>query len=61
MNDYRIVTSIEPNDKYQKAKKDLFTAKKSFDALDDYQKKQLVNELFGAANAEYILSHFFKQ
>lgn len=61
MNDYRIVTSVEPTDKYQKAIKDFFTAKESFDALDNYQKKQFVSELFGAANVDYIMSHFFKQ
>ena len=51
MNEYKIVPSIEPMDKYQKAASDLIQAKRSFDELTDAQKNMLIRQLF---SVEYI-------
>ena len=60
MTDFRIVPSVEPTDKYQKAKSDLITAIRSFNELNDSQKHQLLCELFEAARVDYLMRLFNK-
>ncbi len=47
MNGYKIKPSIEPNDKYEKAKQDVIQATKSVQELTPQQCQKLVQELFG--------------
>jgi hypothetical protein len=47
MFDYRITPDIVPNDKYEKAKKDLLQAICSFQSLEQQQQQRLANEVFG--------------
>ena len=50
MNRYKPVFGIEPTNKYDKAKQDLIQALNSYQALNQQEKKMLVEEFFGAAN-----------
>ena len=45
--DNRLTISLDPKDKYQKAKKDIIEAMKSFRDLTDSQQQQLVKEFLG--------------
>jgi hypothetical protein len=47
MADYRITLNITPDDKYEKAKKDLLQAICSFQSLEQQQQQRLANEVFG--------------
>ncbi|MCM1316186.1 MAG: hypothetical protein NC205_08315 [Prevotella sp.] len=47
MNGYTIKPSIEPNDKYEKARQDVFQAIKSLQELTSQQQEQLATEIFG--------------
>lgn len=47
MADYNLKIEMTPTDKYEKAKKEMITAFKSFHELDSKQKEQLVLELAG--------------
>ena len=48
MNRVKPMVGLEFTDKYEKAKQDLTEARKSFSELTPDQKRNLVNELFGA-------------
>lgn len=54
MDDYDINISIEPKDKYAKAKEDVIQAMKSMQELTSQQRDQLVKELFGPEAVAYI-------
>ena len=58
MNGYTIKPSIEPEDKYEKARKDLIEARKSFEDLTNDQRKQLVKEVLGAELAMAFFNIF---
>ena len=47
MAEYNLKIEMTPTDKYEKAKKEMITAFKSFRELDSKQKEQLVLELAG--------------
>ena len=47
MNGYKIRPSIEPNDKYKKAKQDVIQAANSVRELTPQQCQKLAQELFG--------------
>lgn len=47
MNGYKIKPTFEPNDKYEKAKKDVIQAFNSMQELAPQQRQKLVQELFG--------------
>ena len=47
MADYNLKIEMTPTDKYEKAKKEMITACKSFHELEPKQKEQLVLELAG--------------
>lgn len=47
MNRYTIKPTIEPNDKYEKAKQDCIKAAESLKELSPNQCKRLAQELFG--------------
>lgn len=62
MNDIKLTVDIDPEDKYQKAEKDLLQAKKSFLALTPQEQQKLVYKLLEAEKAEQalkVLQHFF--
>lgn len=56
MNNYEINLDVDPNDKYQKAKKDLIQAIQSINSLDSNQQKQLAYELIGAEKVNLFIS-----
>lgn len=63
MNEYKPAVSIEPTDKYEKAKQDLIQALKSYEALTPVQKERLMQEFFGAANVTAVcnmLKQYFR-
>ena len=47
MNGYKIKPTFEPNDKYEKAKKDVIQAAISVQELTPQQCQELAQELFG--------------
>ncbi len=55
MNDYRISVGIEPEDAYEKAKKDMIQALQSTQRLTPVQRQKLAEELFGATAVASIL------
>lgn len=62
MNDVKLTVDIDPEDKYQKAKKDLIQAKKSFLELTPQERQKLIYEFLNAEKAEQVLRtlhHFF--
>ncbi len=62
MYDAKLTVDIEPEDKYQKAKKDLIQAKKSFLELTPQKRQKLIYEFLDAEKAEQairLLQHFF--
>lgn len=58
MNGYTIKPSIEPNDKYEKAKQDVIQAIKSLQELTPEQRKRLVKEALGSELATQIFNYF---
>ena len=60
MTDFRIVPSVEPTDKYQKAKIDIIEAVKSFGELNQTQKNALLNEFFTAESIAIAKECFSK-
>ena len=54
MDNYKITVEVEPSDKYEKARKDLCQALKSFVELTPQEKEFLMKEFFGAANFEMV-------
>lgn len=56
MDAYKLTVEIEPTDKYEKAKKDLLQALKSYGELTAQEKECLMQEFFGAANVASILN-----
>ena len=58
MADYKIVTSIEPDDPYEKAKLDVIKARESILKLSPIQQRALVEELFGVAYIEMVIKMF---
>lgn len=55
MNDVKLTVDIDPEDKYQKAKKDLIQAKKSFLELTPQERQKLIYEFLEAEKAEQVL------
>ena len=55
MNNYELSLSLEPTNKYEKAKKDLIQALKSFKELNFQEQHQLASELFGVAQVDFVL------
>lgn len=47
LDNIRLTVSLEPKDKYDKAKKDIIEAMKSVQDLSAFQQQQLVKELLG--------------
>lgn len=63
MYDAKLTVDIDPEDEYQKAKKDLIQAKKSFLELTPQERQKLVCEFLDAEKAEQairLLQHFFR-
>ncbi len=54
MNDFTVNLTVDPINKYEKAKKDLFQAMKSMQELTPQQRDQLAKEVFGLEAAAYI-------
>jgi hypothetical protein len=54
MDNYEFKIGVEPTDKYEKAKKDLLQALKSFGELLPIQKEYLIKEILGATNVEIL-------
>jgi hypothetical protein len=54
MDNYEFKIGVEPTDKYEKAKKDLLQALKSFGELVPIQKEYLIKEILGATNVEIL-------
>ena len=54
MDNYEFKIGAEPTDKYEKAKKDLLQALKSFGELLPIQKEYLIKEILGATNVEIL-------
>ena len=54
MDGYDVNLSIEPKDRYEKAKKDVIQAMKSMQELTSQQRDQLAKELFGLEAVAYI-------
>lgn len=54
MDGYTIKLSIEPNDKYEKARKDVFQAINSLQELTSQQQEQLAKEIFGCESVAFI-------
>ena len=48
MNEFKVTPGVEFESPYNKAKHDLLKAKESFGKLTEGEKRQLVEELFGA-------------
>lgn len=64
MNDLKIKLDIDPNDKYEKARKDLIQAMNSINVLDFEQQKQLAYELLGAEKMNLLINfaqYFFNK
>lgn len=62
MYDVKLTVDIDPEDKYQKAKKDLIQAKKSFLELTPQERQKLVYEFLDDEKAEQairLLQRFF--
>jgi len=55
MNNYELSLSLEPTNKYEKAKKDLIQALKTFKELNFQEQHQLASELFGVAQVDFVL------
>lgn len=55
MYDIKLTVDIDPEDKYQKAKKDLIQAKKSFLELTPQERQKLIYEFLEAEKAEQVL------
>lgn len=55
MYDIKLTVDIDPQDKYQKAKKDLIQAKKSFLELTPQERQKLIYEFLEAEKAEQVL------
>lgn len=55
MYDVKLTVDIDPEDKYQKAKKDLIQAKKSFLELTPQERQKLVYEFLDAEKAEQVI------
>ena len=56
MTDFKIVPSIDLNDPYAQAKLDVIKAKESLSKLTPIQQRALVEELFGVAFVDMILT-----
>jgi len=50
LDNFKIKASIEPTDKYLKAKMDLIQALHSYGELSPYEQECLIREIFGVAN-----------
>lgn len=57
MNDIKLTVDIDPEDRYQKAEKDLLQAKKSFSKLTPQEQQKLICELFEAEIAERLIKN----
>lgn len=55
MSDCRLSVGIEPEDAYEKAKKDMIQALQSTQRLMPVQRQKLAEELFGAAAVASII------
>ncbi|MDE5558526.1 MAG: hypothetical protein K2J32_12735 [Ruminococcus sp.] len=60
MNGYTIKPSIEPNDKYEKARHDVFQALNSISDLDMQQQQRLLLELVGIEKFNMLIK-FYQQ
>lgn len=60
MTDIELKLDVEPKDNYEKAKKDLLEALKSYEKLSPIQRESLMREFFGAANV-IAICNMFKQ
>lgn len=58
MNGINLSMDIDPVDKYEKAKKDLIQAKKSFLELTPQERQKLVYEFLDAEKARQVLMTF---
>lgn len=54
MNDLYVKLEIEPKEKYEKARKDVFQAIKSLQELTPQQQEQLANEIFGCESVAHM-------
>lgn len=55
MSDYKVSVGIEPEDAYEKARKDMIQALQSTQRLTPIQRQKLAEELFGAAAVVSII------
>lgn len=55
MSDYKVSVGIEPEDAYEKARKDMIQALQSAQRLTSIQRQKLAEELFGAAAVASII------
>ncbi|MCQ2472829.1 MAG: hypothetical protein MJ098_01665 [Saccharofermentans sp.] len=55
MSDYKVSVGIEPEDVYEKARKDMIQALQSTQRLTPIQRQKLAEELFGAAAVASII------
>ncbi len=55
MRDYKVSVGIEPEDTYEKARKDMIQALQSTQRLTPIQRQKLAEELFGAAAVASII------
>ena len=60
MTDIELKLDAEPKDNYEKAKKDLLQALKSYEQLSPIQRESLMREFFGATNV-IAICNMFKQ
>lgn len=56
MNYYKPTLGIEPTDKYEKAKQDIFQALNSVQALTPQERQRLAEEMFRDANVTVMLN-----
>lgn len=56
MNNWDVNLTIDPKDKYEKAKKDILQAQKSFNDLDNVQQQQLAYEIIGAEKLNWLIN-----
>ncbi len=56
MDNFEWKITVDPKDKYNKAKKDILQAQKSFNDLDYAQQQQLVYELIGAEKLNWLIN-----
>ena len=61
MNDIKLTVDIDPEDRYQKAEKDLLQAKKSFSKLTPQEQQKLICELFEGDSYTLILKQIRRQ